>query len=82
MKRLFAILVLLFCQVTMAEIVQPSDQALDEDLNFRLVEENSKNRQIASDKEEKNDEQTDSEGERDVASDQDDQSNKIQYWKY
>lgn len=70
-----------FTQISSAEIVQPNEQALDEDLNFRLVDEQVKKRQIASDKDS---EDLDKEGdeERDIASDEEPSSSKIKYWKY
>jgi hypothetical protein len=82
MKNLLLIFSLFFfSQTLMAEVAQPDERALDEDLNFKLVDNEEKKRKIASDKEnEENKEESDQE--RDVASDQETQDSKVQYWKY
>ena len=86
MKVLYVILAFFTIQSAMGEIVQPNEQSMDEDLNFKLVEEQGKQRQIASDDESKKevttDSTSDSSSERDVASETDKQDNKIQYWTY
>ncbi len=81
MKLSLILVTLMFAFPTLGQIVNPSEQTLNEDLNFKLVEEEEKNRQIASDKNDK-DEKDSEESERDIASEADEQSNKIQYWKY
>ncbi|MFT6631337.1 MAG: hypothetical protein ACJAS4_001286 [Bacteriovoracaceae bacterium] len=81
MKKLALMSLLVsFAQVSFAQVAQPSDQALDDDLNFKHSEEQEvRERNVASDKN-LDEEQTDQD--REVASDQDTQDSKIQYWKY
>ena len=85
MKIFIMMATIFFANQAFSEIVQPNDQALDEDLNFRLVEDRSKQRQIASDKESEQKKESDNEtpdSERDIASDGEKESNKVQYWSY
>ena len=79
MKMLITLFVLLFSITSNAnEVVQPTDEALNKDLNYRLDEQTSnKNRNVASDEN-----VSDNDKEREVASDQEDQDNKIQFWSY
>ena len=79
-KFAFMILLVSFTQVSVAQVAQPSEQALDDDLNFKHSDEQEvRERNVASDK--KLDEEQ-SDQDREVASDQDSQDSKIQYWKY
>jgi hypothetical protein len=69
-----------FAQVSFAQIMQPSEQALDDDLNFRHSEEQQeRKRKVASDKT-LDSEQSDQD--REVASEGESDDSKIQYWKY
>ncbi len=80
MKILTLISMFVFAPFAIAQIAQPNEQALDDDLNFKHSEDQEeRKRKVASDK---IDDEKDSDQERDVASDKDDQNSKIQYWKY
>lgn len=66
-----------FTQLSFGQIAQPSEQALDDDLNFKHSEDQEERKRIvASDKEEPSDQ------DREVASDEEVQGSKVQYWKY
>jgi hypothetical protein len=49
MKNLFTVFILMFVvNIALAKVIQPNEQALDEDLNFTLEESEEQKRVIAS----------------------------------
>lgn len=80
-KNLMILIVcFVFSQTLFAKVQQENEDSLNHDLNFRLDQDSESERQVASDEE---DEKQDSEdSERDIASENEDLSAPIRYWKY
>lgn len=77
MKTLIIILLSLTVQVSFGQVVEPSEDLLNQDLNYKQTEETeAQDRDVASDET-----KSDSDESREVASEED-QNDKIQYWKY
>ena len=80
MKKLFfLVLTFLISFGALAKIQQAGEESLSDDLNFKLEETTESEREVASDEE--SDSQSE-DSERDVASENEDLSAPIQYWKY
>lgn len=79
---LFIGIMILSANTSFAKIVSNSSSSLDNDLSYIVDDEESSKRNIASDEQVQEEDALEDEGDRDVASDGDDNSNSIQYWKY
>lgn len=79
MKNIILLTALIFTSyIVRAEVINPSEEMMKQDLSFGHSEssESSDKRKVASDNKEELD------GERDVASEADQSSNKVQFWDY
>ena len=77
MKTLFIIFLGLVTQICFGQVVEPSEELLNQDLSYKQADEaEGQDREVASDEA-----KSDSDESREVASEED-QNDKIQYWKY
>jgi len=65
-----------------SKVKQPSEDSLDNDLNYRLDQSSDHEREVASDNEESDVEKNSQDSEREVASENEELEAPIQYWKY
>jgi hypothetical protein len=85
MKWIFLIAILA-SSALYAEVINSNEQSLADDLGFKLSDDNVSKRKIASDRDEKNTTKTNDSEEvdqqRDIASEVNQQEQKVQFWKY
>ncbi len=82
MKNIILLVSVLFLSFTIkAEVVKPSEKAIENDLNFKYEEEVDSQRAVASEEEEA-DEAIEEDTDRDLASEGEELDTTLQYWKY
>ena len=82
MKTMMMTFILLFSFTAGARIVQVSDSTLEDDLGFKLDQDEKEVREVAGEQPEADSQTEESESERDVASENESLDVNIRYWKY